>query len=105
MTQADARFHRIIAATSKNQAICHVFDQLEPFARTFITLTFPRTDITSIVAEHALILEGIEQNDAALAGARTRAHQLNVSAPFREYFEPGGGLGEDGGDATVTGLR
>ena len=41
MTQADARFHRIIAETSSNQAIAHVFDQLEPFARTFITLTLP----------------------------------------------------------------
>lgn len=41
MTQADARFHRLIASTSQNKAIQHVFDQLEPFARTFITLTLP----------------------------------------------------------------
>lgn len=87
MTQADARFHRLIASTSENKAIQHVFDQLEPFARTFITLTLPRADTKSIIDEHALILEAFEAGDAALASSRARAHQLNVSALFRDHFE------------------
>jgi DNA-binding GntR family transcriptional regulator len=88
MTQADARFHRIIASTSQNKAIEQVFDQLEPFARTFITLTLPRADTGSIIAEHAQILEALESGDAALAASRARAHQLNVSALFRDHFQP-----------------
>jgi DNA-binding FadR family transcriptional regulator len=87
MTQADARFHRIIASTSQNKAIQHVFDQLEPFARTFITLTLPRADTKSIIGEHAGILEALEARDGALAATRARAHQLNVSALFRDHFE------------------
>jgi DNA-binding GntR family transcriptional regulator len=88
MTQADARFHRLIAVTSRNKAIQHVFDQLEPFARTFITLTMPKADIRSIIEEHAGILAALEARDGALAASRARTHQLNVSALFRDHFEP-----------------
>lgn len=88
MTQADARFHRIIADTSANHAIQHVFDQLEPFARTFITLTLPRVDIGSIIGEHQQILEALERRDAAGAAAAARAHQRNVSALFSDHFRP-----------------
>lgn len=99
MTQADARFHRIIATTSANKAIRHVFDQLEPFARTFITLTLPNADVGSIIDEHRLILEAIEQGDAGLAAIRARNHQLNVSSLFRNHFEPADLLSEEGGGA------
>ncbi|GAA4699670.1 GntR family transcriptional regulator [Nocardioides conyzicola] len=87
MTQADARFHRIIATTSANEAIQHVFDQLEPFARTFITLTLPRVDIGSIIAEHQTILEALERRDAVSAAVAARTHQRNVSALFENHFQ------------------
>ena len=87
MTQADARFHRLIVTTSANQAIQHVFDQLEPFARTFITLTLPRADTTAIIGEHRLILEALERRDASLAARHARDHQLNVSTLFRDHFQ------------------
>lgn len=99
MTQADARFHRIIAAKSGNNAILQVFDQLEPFARTFITLTLRKVDVSSIIAEHEFILEALELGDASLASSRARAHQLNVSALFRDHFEPGDLVTEDDGGA------
>lgn len=88
LTQADAEFHRLIATTSANQAIRHVFDQLEPFARTFITLTLPRANIKSIIAEHKLILDALEQRDGTLAAQRARQHQLNVGALLRQHYDP-----------------
>lgn len=88
MTQADARFHRLIVTSSGNEAIKHVFDQLEPFARTFITLTLPMADVSSIISEHKQILDALQRGDAALAAAHARDHQLNVSALFRDHFEP-----------------
>lgn len=86
MTQADAHFHRIIALNSDNQAVVRVFDQLEPFARTFITLTLPNTDVGAVVGEHEMILAAIRDGDANLAAQRARIHQLNVSALFRKHF-------------------
>lgn len=88
LTEADARFHRLIATTSANQAVQRVFDQLEPFARTFITLTLPTANVTSIIGEHQQILEALEHRDGALAAERARQHQLNVGALLREYYEP-----------------
>ena len=88
MTQADAEFHRLIAVTSDNQAIQHVFDQLEPFARTFITLSLPTANVKSIIGEHKLILEALEKRDGSLAAQRARAHQLNVGALLRDQYGP-----------------
>lgn len=99
LTQADAEFHRLIATTSANQAIRHVFDQLEPFARTFITLTLPKANIKSIIGEHKLILDALEQRNGTLAAKRARQHQLNVGALLREHYEPGDRLTENAGDA------
>lgn len=90
LTQADAQFHRLIVMTSANQAIQHVFDQLEPFARTFITLTLPKADVGSIIREHKLILDALEERDAPLAASRAREHQLNVSVLFRDHFDTAG---------------
>lgn len=90
LTQADAQFHRLIVVTSANQAIQHVFDQLEPFARTFITLTLPKADVRSIIGEHKLILDALEARDASLAANRAREHQLNVSVLFRDHFDTAG---------------
>lgn len=97
LTQADAEFHRLIATTSANQAVQHVFDQLEPFARTFITLTLPRADVKSIIGEHKLILEALENRNGALAAKRARQHQLNVGSLLREHYEPA----DRGGDHSV----
>ncbi|MGB0098946.1 MAG: GntR family transcriptional regulator [Nocardioides sp.] len=93
LTQADAQFHRLIVMSSANQAIQHVFDQLEPFARTFITLTLPRADVQSIIGEHKLILDALESRDAALAAGCARAHQVNVSNLFRDHYDDGGSGG------------
>ena len=87
MTQADATFHRLIATASANHAILAVFDQLEPFARTFITLTLPNVDLHTIIAEHEVILEALERGDPLAASTRARNHQLAVSALFRDHYD------------------
>lgn len=99
MTQADARFHRLIASASANQAVQHVFDQLEPFARTFITLTLPKANIKSIIGDHKLILGALERRNASLAARCAREHQLKVRALFPDHYEPGHLVSEDGGGA------
>jgi len=87
MTRADAQFHRTIAQTSLNQAAAHVFDQLEPFARTFITLTLPNVAVRSIVLEHKKILAALKKRDPQLAADRARAHQINVSNLLRDHYQ------------------
>ena len=82
MTAADAEFHRIIARASGNEAIERVFAQLEPFARTFITLTSPGVELTGILQQHEGILQALSERDPGLAADRARAHQMSVRGAF-----------------------
>ncbi|WP_246078393.1 GntR family transcriptional regulator [Modestobacter excelsi] len=79
VTDADVRFHHLIAEASENHALQRAFDQLAPFARTFITLTLPGVDVRGIVAEHVPILAALRARDPERAAAAARAHQLSVS--------------------------
>lgn len=91
MTEADAEFHRIIAYESGNEAIERVFSQLEPFARTYITLTSPNVELGGILREHGGILDALAAKDANLAAERARAHQLSVRNAF---FDESGAVEE-----------
>nr|WP_218859518.1 GntR family transcriptional regulator [Petropleomorpha daqingensis] len=79
VTDADVRFHELIADTSENHALERAFDQLAPFARTFITLTLPGVDVHDIVLQHRPILAALRAHDADRAAAAARAHQLAVA--------------------------
>jgi DNA-binding GntR family transcriptional regulator len=84
LASADAQFHATIATASGNSAVTRVFDQLEPFARTFITFSLPNVDVSSILAEHTEIMNALEDRDAERAGAAARDHQLSVSRLLRQ---------------------
>jgi DNA-binding GntR family transcriptional regulator len=86
VTEADVRFHHLIAEASENHALVRAFDQLAPFARTFITLTLPDVDVRGIVQEHRPILDALRARDADRAAEAARAHQLSVSELLQSHF-------------------
>ena len=86
VTEADVRFHHLIAEASENHALERAFDQLAPFARTFITLTLPDVDVRGIVLEHRPILAALRARDADAAAEAARAHQLSVSELLQTHF-------------------
>ncbi len=86
MTAADAQFHLLISRASGNQAVERVFGQLEPFARTFITLTSPNVEVEGILRQHEGILDALVARDPVLASERARDHQLSVREAF--FVEP-----------------
>jgi len=97
VTQADVRFHELIVQTSANHALERTFDQLAPFARTFITLTLPDVDVRGIVLEHRLILDALRNRDGARAADAARMHQCHVSELLQLHF-PRAAEGFAGGD-------
>jgi DNA-binding GntR family transcriptional regulator len=103
VTEADVRFHQLIAEASENHALERAFEQLAPFARTFITLTLPDVDVREIVLEHRPILAALRGRDAGAAAEAARAHQLSVSELLRTHFpaalgDPSEAQEEDTGD-------
>jgi DNA-binding GntR family transcriptional regulator len=97
VTEADVRFHELIVATSNNQALERTFQQLAPFARTFITLTLPDVDVRGIVLEHRLILDALRDRDSERAADAARTHQCHVGDLLQAHF-PGAAAGFAGGD-------
>jgi DNA-binding GntR family transcriptional regulator len=86
VTAADVRFHQLIAEASQNHALTRAFEQLAPFARTFITLTLPNVDVRGIVLEHHPILEALRAHDPDRAADAARTHQLSVSELLLSHF-------------------
>jgi DNA-binding GntR family transcriptional regulator len=95
VTEADARFHQLIAQVSANHALERVFDQMAPFARTFITLTLPNVDVRGIVLEHRTILSALRGRQADEAARAARTHQLNVSELLQTHYPPRAAEGVD----------
>jgi DNA-binding GntR family transcriptional regulator len=89
VTAADVRFHQLIAEAAQNHALTRAFEQLAPFARTFITLTLPNVDVREIVLEHRPILEALRAHDADRAAEAARRHQLSVSELLLGHFPAG----------------
>jgi len=86
VTDADVRFHELIAGGSENHALERAFEQLAPFARTFITLTLPGVDVHDIVLQHRPILAALRAHDADGAAQAARAHQLAVAQLLNTHY-------------------
>ncbi|HEX5827849.1 MAG TPA: GntR family transcriptional regulator [Candidatus Limnocylindrales bacterium] len=71
---ADTAFHAFIVGRSGNGTLLRVWDRLEPFSRTYISLAIPGADQERIVALHAGILDALRGRDAARADAAIRHH-------------------------------
>lgn len=86
VTDADVRFHELIADAAENHALERAFDQLAPFARTFITLTLPGVDVHEVVLQHRPILDALRAHDADGAAEAARHHQLAVADLLRAHL-------------------
>lgn len=102
VTESDVRFHHLIAEASENHALVRAFEQLAPFARTFITLTLPDVDVREIVLQHRPILDALRDRDAERAAESAREHQLSVSELLQTHFPAALGDPAESQDTDVT---
>jgi DNA-binding GntR family transcriptional regulator len=77
---ADTAFHGFIVGRSGNGTLLRVWDRLEPFSRTYISLAIPGADQARIVALHASILAGLRSGDTERADAAIRHHFADTGA-------------------------
>jgi DNA-binding GntR family transcriptional regulator len=71
---ADAAFHALFMGRSGNGTLVRVWNRLEPFSRTWISLTIPGADQDRILDLHAAALEALRGRDAVRAEAAVRHH-------------------------------
>lgn len=70
----DTRFHERIMELSGNKAVTRVWQSLEPFARTYITLVMPGSDAHWTYSLHVPIIEGIRRRDTDAVVRALEAH-------------------------------
>lgn len=98
---ADAEFHARLIAAAENATLLRVWQALEPFSRTYITLVVPGADPQWTADLHRPILEAIRRRDEELLVAALHDHFDRASARLREGWD----ATEDGADAPREGTR
>jgi DNA-binding GntR family transcriptional regulator len=79
LAEADARFHGRIVQLADNGTLEKVWRSLEPFSRTYLTLTIPGADPQWSAELHAPILEALQRRDPDGAVAAIQRHFEEVS--------------------------
>jgi DNA-binding GntR family transcriptional regulator len=77
---ADAAFHAAVIGMARNATLTRVWQALEPFSRTYITLIVPGVDPSEIAELHAPILDALRRRDAVLVDQVLRRHFVDAAA-------------------------
>ncbi|MGH2945537.1 MAG: FCD domain-containing protein [Solirubrobacteraceae bacterium] len=73
-TLVDVAFHAAIVEAAGNAVLERQWLQLQPYARTFVTVVLPHQDLGAVPERHLPILEALRRRDADDAAAAIRAH-------------------------------
>jgi DNA-binding GntR family transcriptional regulator len=76
---ADAAFHGAIVRASRNATLERQWTYLEPYSRTYITLSRPGADLVELAEEHLPILEALRAGDGPRAGKAMHRHLMNAA--------------------------
>lgn len=80
---ADATFHATIIEAAANSVLSRQWHQLQPFARTFISLALPNSEHGDLADRHLPILDALRSHDAAAAEAAMHEHLADVAQRMR----------------------
>ena len=83
---SDAAFHSRIVEVAANGTLQRVWQNLEPFSRTYITLVVPGADRHRIADLHDPILEALRRRDPELASVAIRRHFVEAGSMFASLW-------------------
>jgi DNA-binding GntR family transcriptional regulator len=76
---ADAAFHGAIVRGSRNATLARQWTYLEPYSRTYITLSRPGADLVELAEEHLPILDALRAGDGQRAGKAMHRHLMHAA--------------------------
>jgi len=89
-SRADAAFHGAIAHGTRNATLERQWTYLEPYSRTYITLSRPGTDLVSLAEEHLPIRDALRAGDGKRAAKAMHRHLMNAAMRLRAGPAPDG---------------
>ena len=83
-SQANASFHATIVHAARNATLERQWSFLEPYSRTYLTVSQPGTDLLAMSERHVPILEALRARDAEAAGAAMHQHLMDAAELLKE---------------------
>ena len=83
-SQANASFHATIVHAARNATLERQWSFLEPYSRTYLTVSQPGTDLLAMSERHVPILEALRARDAEAAAAAMHQHLMDAAELLKE---------------------
>jgi DNA-binding GntR family transcriptional regulator len=78
-SQANASFHATIVRAAHNATLERQWQMLEPYSRTFITVSRPGIDLVYLSDRHLPILDALRRRDPPAAAEAMHAHLMGAA--------------------------
>jgi DNA-binding GntR family transcriptional regulator len=86
-SQANASFHATIVRAARNATLERQWRMLEPYSRTYLTVSRPGIDLVHLSDRHRPILDALRRRDADAAGQAMHDHLMGAAALLTEAAE------------------
>jgi DNA-binding GntR family transcriptional regulator len=78
-SQANASFHATIVRAARNPTLERQWQMLEPYSRTYLTVSRPGIDLVFLSDRHVPILDALRGRDAAAAAHAMHEHLMGAA--------------------------
>jgi DNA-binding GntR family transcriptional regulator len=82
-SQANASFHATIVRAARNGTLERQWRMLEPFSRTYLTVSRPGIDLIALSDRHVPILDALRRHDPDAAAAAMHEHLMGAAELLR----------------------
>jgi DNA-binding GntR family transcriptional regulator len=83
-SQANASFHATIVRAARNATLERQWSFLEPYSRTYLTVSQPGIDLLALSERHVPILEALRARDGEAAAAAMHQHLMDAAELLKE---------------------
>jgi DNA-binding GntR family transcriptional regulator len=83
-SQANASFHATIVRAARNATLERQWSFLEPYSRTYLTVSQPGLDLIALSERHVPILEALRVRDGEAAAAAMHQHLMDAAELLKE---------------------
>jgi DNA-binding GntR family transcriptional regulator len=86
-SQANASFHATIVRAARNETLRRQWSLMEPFSRTYISVSQPGLDLLALSERHVPILEAMRARDGDAAAEAMHRHLMEAAELLRPMAE------------------
>jgi DNA-binding GntR family transcriptional regulator len=86
-SQANASFHATVVRAARNRTLERQWQMLEPYSRTYLTVSRPGIDLVHLSDRHVPVLDALRRRDRAKAAEAMEEHLLGAADLLREEVQ------------------